>query len=84
MWYVYILRCEDGALYTGSTTDVQARLKRHRAGRGSSYVRQHGAAKVVYTETYAGKSQVLKRELEIKGWDRHKKLAPLKAMHAAL
>ncbi len=76
-WYVYMLECEDGALYTGITTDVETRLKRHQAGRGSSYVRQHRAVRMVHTERVASKSEALRREIEIKGWGREKKLALL-------
>ena len=39
MWQVYILRCADGTLYTGSTNDVEKRLAAHNAGRGAKYTR---------------------------------------------
>ena len=77
MWYVYILQCNSNALYTGITIDVAARLRRHRAGRGSAYVRQQGACRIVYVESHDTKSTALKRELAIKGWSRLKKLSLL-------
>lgn len=45
MWQVYILRCADGTLYTGSTNDVEKRLAAHNAGRGAKYTRAGGPAR---------------------------------------
>ena len=42
MWYVYVLRCGDGTLYTGTTDDVARRLAAHRAGKGAKYTRGRG------------------------------------------
>ena len=39
MWYLYILQCGDGSLYTGITTDVEKRLEAHRSGKGAKYTR---------------------------------------------
>ena len=50
MWYVYILRCGDGTLYTGSTDDVERRLAAHRAGKGAKYTRGRGPLELVYSE----------------------------------
>ena len=41
MYYVYILECEDGTLYTGITTDLERRLEEHKAGKGGAYTRAH-------------------------------------------
>jgi len=49
-WYVYILRCGDGTLYTGITDDVDRRLAAHRAGRGAKYTRGRGPLELVYLE----------------------------------
>ena len=49
MWYVYILRCGDGTLYTGSTDDVERRLAAHRAGKGAKYTRGRGPLELVYS-----------------------------------
>ena len=73
MWHVYIAQCEDQSLYTGVTTDLEQRLRRHHTGRGSAYVRSKGLAAFIYVESYATQSEALKRELEIKSWGRHKK-----------
>jgi len=74
VYYVYILRCKDGSLYTGITTDVRRRLKEHQKGSGGSYTRAHGAVKMLYKEAAATRSAALKREAEIKRFRREKKL----------
>ena len=65
-WYVYILRCGDGTLYTGITTDVQRRLQMHRSGKGAKYTRGRQPLELVYRETCEDHSQALKREWQIK------------------
>ena len=73
-WYVYMLRCRDGSLYTGITMDVQARLETHRSGKGAKYTRGRGPLELVYTEQCADKSTALKREMQIKALTREEKL----------
>ena len=73
-WKLYILRCGDGTLYTGITTDVQSRLEAHRSGKGAKYTRGRGPLELVYTEDCGTKGQALKRELEIKALSRPEKL----------
>ncbi|HOO78595.1 MAG TPA: GIY-YIG nuclease family protein [bacterium] len=72
-WYVYILRCRDGTLYTGITTNLERRLREHNRGRGGSYTAGRGPAKLVYSEPHPDRSAALKREARIKGWSRRKK-----------
>jgi len=74
MYYIYLLKCADGSLYCGITTDVKRRLKEHKMRKGGNYTRSHGAVKMVYTEKHETRSLALKREVEIKGWSRAKKL----------
>lgn len=74
VWYVYILRCGDGTLYTGITDDVERRLTVHRSGKGAKYTRGRGPLELVYTEELPDKSAALKRELAIKRMARPKKL----------
>ena len=76
-WYLYILRCADGTLYTGITTDVARRFVAHRKGRGAKYTRGRGPLELVYREVCGTHSQALKRELEIKALSRQEKLALL-------
>ena len=72
-WFVYLLRCADGSLYTGITNDLPRRLKQHNAGTASRYTRSHLPAVVVYQEAQASHSRALKRELAIKGLSRQEK-----------
>ena len=74
MWHVYILKCSDNSLYTGITTDIKRRLKEHNNGKGSKSVLGKRPVKVVYTEKAVNLVQAGKREREIKGWSRQKKL----------
>jgi putative endonuclease len=72
-WFVYILRCEDGSLYTGITTDVDRRFQEHQNGDGGAYTNSFGAEEIVYTEAVENKSQALIREHEIKQLSREEK-----------
>ena len=73
-WYLYILRCGDGTLYTGVTDDVARRLEAHRAGKGAKYTRGRGPLELVYREELPDKSAALKREIAVKRLNRQKKL----------
>ena len=73
MYFVYVLECKDGTLYTGVTTDLKRRLEEHKKGVGGNYTRSHGAKRFVYTERAASRSTAQKREAEIKSWSRQKK-----------
>ena len=72
-WKLYILRCADGSLYTGITTDVQRRLEEHRSGKGAKYTRGRTPLELVYRETCGSHSDALKREAEIKKLSRQAK-----------
>ena len=73
-WWVYILRCGDGTLYTGATTDVAARLQAHRSGNGAKYTRSRGPLELVYQEECGDKSAASRREWEVKALSREEKL----------
>ena len=73
-WKLYMLRCGDGSLYTGITTDVEKRLEAHRSGKGAKYTRGRGPLELVYREECGDHSAALKRELEIKALPREEKL----------
>lgn len=66
IWYLYILRCGDGTLYTGITTDVEKRLEAHRAGKGAKYTRGRSPLTLAYREKCGTHSDALKRELAVK------------------
>lgn len=72
-WYTYIVRCANGSLYTGITTDVTKRIKTHNAGRGGAYTRSHRPVKLVWNEKAVSESKARQREAEIKKWPKSKK-----------
>ena len=74
VWNLYILRCGDGSLYTGITTDVDKRLEAHRSGKGAKYTRGRSPLELVYQEDCGDHSAALKREIEIKALPREEKL----------
>ena len=74
-WYVYILRCGDGTLYTGATSDVERRLRTHRAGRGAKYTRSRRPVRLVWAERQPDPSAALRREAAVKRLSREQKLA---------
>lgn len=73
-WYVYILRCADNTLYTGSTDDVERRVAVHNSGKGAKYTRGRTPVEVVYTEECESCSAALKREYAIKQLSRGEKI----------
>ncbi|MEA4814516.1 MAG: GIY-YIG nuclease family protein [Oscillospiraceae bacterium] len=84
MYFVYILRCGDGTLYTGSTNDVEKRVAAHNAGRGAKYTKPRLPVAVVYREDAADKGAALRREAEIKRLKRAEKLALIAKSGGAL
>ena len=74
MYFVYVLECKDGSLYTGITTNVERRFKEHKDGIGGHYTRAKRVVRVVYTERYTDRSSAARLEVEIKSWRREKKL----------
>lgn len=74
-WYLYILRCKDGTLYTGITTDVEKRFEAHQSGKGAKYTRGRGPLVLVYREECGTHSDALKRELAVKALTREQKQA---------
>ena len=64
--YVYLVRCGDGSLYAGWTTDLARRMAAHNAGRGAKYTRSRLPVHPVYWECFSSKSEALKREAALK------------------
>ncbi len=75
VWYLYMIRCADGTLYTGITTDVDKRFEAHASGKGAKYTRGRGPLTLVYREEGGDHSSALKRELEVKSMTRQQKEA---------
>jgi predicted GIY-YIG superfamily endonuclease len=74
-WFVYIVRCADGSLYTGITKDVKRRCQQHNAGTAFRYTRSRRPVKLIYQEVHPDQSSALKREAAIKTMNRLEKLA---------
>ena len=74
-YWVYILRCADGTLYTGIAADVDKRAAVHNRGRGAKYTRSRLPVEVVYREACPDKGAALRREYRIKQLSRPQKLA---------
>jgi UV DNA damage endonuclease len=72
-WFVYLLRCADGSLYTGITNDVRRRCEQHNAGSASRYTRSRLPVTLVYQEPQSTRSLALKRELAVKALSRQHK-----------
>ncbi|MFT5527151.1 MAG: UV DNA damage endonuclease [Pirellulaceae bacterium] len=79
-WFVYILRCADGSLYTGITNDLERRTEQHNAGTASRYTCSRLPVEFVYQEELATKGKALKRELAIKAMSRKAKEAIIESM----
>ena len=75
MWYVYILECKNGDLYTGITNNIERRIEDHKQGNGGRFTKVFGVNKLLYKEEFKAKAEAVKRETQIKGWTRRKKLA---------
>ncbi len=74
-YYVYLLRCADGTLYTGVTTDIERRLVEHNeSSKGAAYTKARRPVTLAYVEEWEGRSQAQIREAEIKKYSRKEKL----------
>lgn len=79
MNYTYILKCHDGSLYTGWTTDLKRRLKEHNSGKGAKYTKSRRPVVLAYYETFDTKEEAIKREYAIKQLKRKDKLMLLES-----
>ncbi|HEY1041950.1 MAG TPA: GIY-YIG nuclease family protein [Candidatus Paceibacterota bacterium] len=78
MWYVYLLRCADGTLYTGVTTDIERRMKEHNESReGAKYTRARRPVSLAHQETFPTRSEACAREAAIKKLSKGEKEALL-------
>jgi putative endonuclease len=75
MWYVYMLACEGGSIYTGITDNIGRRFSEHSDGKGGHYTNYNRPKKILYKESYNSRVSAEKREQQIKRWSRAKKLA---------
>jgi putative endonuclease len=66
LWYLYLIECTDGSIYTGITVDVSARYSAHQKGTGARYTRSHPPARLLGFATFADRSSASKAEYQIK------------------
>jgi len=78
-WFVYILECSDGTLYTGISNDLAKRIKQHNCGKGAKYTRGRLPVKLVYQENAQQKGKALQREHQIKQLSRGEKFELIKS-----
>ncbi|MDP2807213.1 MAG: GIY-YIG nuclease family protein [bacterium] len=75
MPYMYILECDDGSYYTGSTVLLEKRLREHQNGLGANHTKKRLPVKLVYYEEYHWVATAFYREKQVQGWNRAKKVA---------
>jgi putative endonuclease len=73
--YMYILKCNNDSYYTGSTIDLDKRLKEHNDGLGSNHTKKYLPVELVYYEVFQRIDEAFYREKQIQGWSRAKKEA---------
>jgi len=73
-WFVYIVHCADGTLYTGITNNVQRRIHAHNTGKGAKYTKSRRPVRLLYVEQQDTKGEALSREYKIKQFPREKKI----------
>lgn len=76
--YMYILQCADGSFYTGSTNNLERRIKEHKNGDGAKFTKEHFPIKLIYYESFDRIDLAFKREKQVQGWSRAKKIALIK------
>ena len=74
MFYVYVLKCKDGSLYTGYTDNLKKRLKLHNVGKASRYTRSKLPVEIVARWSFANKSEAIKYEIAFKSLPRKSKM----------
>lgn len=70
MWYLYLVRCNDGSLYTGISTDVQRRFEAHRRNRGARRLRGRGPLELVFSHPVGERGPALRLEHNVKRMSR--------------
>jgi len=73
-YFVYIIRCADGTLYTGYTTNVERRVETHNAGKGGHYTRAHRPVVLAASWTFATKQEAMRAEYALKRLPRAEKM----------
>jgi predicted GIY-YIG superfamily endonuclease len=74
-WFCYMVRCADGSFYVGIATEPNERVKRHNWGVGPVFTAKRRPVELIWSELCGSSELARRREREIKGWSREKKLA---------
>jgi putative endonuclease len=74
-WSCYMLRCRDGSLYVGITNDVAQRVLKHNRGLGPEFTKRRRPVELLWSREFESRSAARRKETELKGWTRQKKLA---------
>ena len=82
-WFLYIVRCKDGTLYTGISNDVKKRIETHNKGKGALFTKFRYPVRLVHQEKCGTRSDALKREYAVKCFKRLEKLALIKEARGA-
>jgi putative endonuclease len=73
---------KSGTLYTGSTVDLEGRVRQHKTGEIQGFTKKYGCNRLVYYETYETTHEARLRERQIKGYSRRKKEALIHSMNS--
>lgn len=82
--YMYILLCNDGSYYTGSTNDLERRMAEHFSGNGANHTKKHPPVKLLYYEEFQRIDEAFYREKQVQGWSRKKKEALINGQYEKL
>ena len=82
--YMYILLCNDGSYYTGSTNDLERRMAEHFSGQGANHTKKHPPVKLLYYEEFQRVDEAFYREKQVQGWSRKKKEALINGQYEKL
>lgn len=80
-WFVYIVKCKDSSFYTGITWNLKKRIQDHNAGKYLNFTKSRLPVRLAYWERYSNRIEAAKREKEIKGWRRQKKVTLINSLH---
>jgi putative endonuclease len=72
-WFLYLIRCKGGQLYTGITTNIERRLAEHQSGKGAKYLRGKTPLQLVFQQKIGSRSEALKIEAAVKKWPKVEK-----------
>jgi putative endonuclease len=79
-WFLYLIECQDGSIYTGITVNVDKRYVAHKAGKGAKYTRSHPPKRLLKVLEFANRSEASKAEYMVKQLSAHEKRAIVETM----